>query len=148
MNTNYLAASATRRIRVGLKNTALCTVSATAILLSAANATHAQEQLAAASPAPVEEIVVTGTRIVRDGFEAPTPVSVVGVEEILTSASSNPADFVSSLPTFSNSLASASLDGDVQQQTPRPSDQLMKERSNTRSLPLEAMSTSRQPLRS
>src|SRR6185295_4284819 len=30
----------------------------------------------------VEEIVVTGSRIVRDGYEAPTPVTVVGAEQL------------------------------------------------------------------
>ena len=36
---------------------------------------HAADAQQAQSPA-VEEIVVTGSRIVRDGYEAPTPVTV------------------------------------------------------------------------
>ena len=35
-----------------------------------------------ATSASVEEIVVTGSRVVRDGYEAPTPVSVISGEEI------------------------------------------------------------------
>jgi outer membrane receptor protein involved in Fe transport len=52
----------------------------------------------------VEEIVVTGTRVVRDGYEAPTPVTVVGVEQLQHQASSNIIDVVASMPAFSGSL--------------------------------------------
>ncbi|MHB1203948.1 MAG: TonB-dependent receptor domain-containing protein [Rhodospirillaceae bacterium] len=51
----------------------------------------------------VEEIVVTGSRVVRDGYEAPTPVSVVGIEQLQTTATSNLADAVNSLPVLSGS---------------------------------------------
>lgn len=108
MNTTNASATGTRQVRVGLKKIALRTASATAILLATTLAAHAQAQLAAAAPEVTDEIIVTGSRIVRDGYEAPTPVSVVGVEEILSSASANPADFVNSLPAFSNSLGTFS----------------------------------------
>ncbi len=51
----------------------------------------------------VEEIVVTGTRVVRDGYQAPTPLTVVGVEEIKSQAQPNIADFVNTLPSFQGS---------------------------------------------
>src|SRR4051812_7999682 len=51
----------------------------------------------------VEEIVVTGSRVVRDGYQAPTPVSVVGVEQLQPTATSNLADYVNSLPVLSGS---------------------------------------------
>ncbi len=60
-------------------------------------------QMAAAAPAEapaVDEIVVTGSRVVRDGYEAPTPVSVIGVEEIEASAAPNVAEFVNTLPAL------------------------------------------------
>jgi outer membrane receptor protein involved in Fe transport len=104
MNTNYLAVSAARQIRVGLKNTALRTVSATAILLATTFAAHAQQQLAAAAPEITDEIVVTGSRIVRDGYEAPTPTTVVGVEELQAAAQANVADYVNTIPAFTGSL--------------------------------------------
>lgn len=36
-------------------------------------------QQAAADDIPAGDIVVTGTRVVRDGYQAPTPTTVVGV---------------------------------------------------------------------
>ncbi|HWK50475.1 MAG TPA: TonB-dependent receptor, partial [Steroidobacter sp.] len=54
------------------------------------------------------EVVVTGTRIVRDGYEAPTPVSVLGVEQIQSFGSPNIADAVNTLPALSGSVSPAS----------------------------------------
>jgi outer membrane receptor protein involved in Fe transport len=62
---------------------------------------------------PIEEVVVTGTRIERSGYEAPTPLTVVSIEQIQQQATANVADFVNTLPalsgsqTPSNTLASA-----------------------------------------
>jgi len=82
----------------------MCTASALALLvaLPAAQAQQAADtQLAQASPE--EEIVVTGSRIVRNGYEAPTPVSVLGAEDLLTQAPQNIADAVNNLPSFQGS---------------------------------------------
>src|SRR5690348_823000 len=57
----------------------------------------------AAEPVVAEEIVVTGTRVVRDGYEAPTPLTVVGVEALQNAASANVADFVNTLPSLAGS---------------------------------------------
>jgi outer membrane receptor protein involved in Fe transport len=46
----------------------------------------------------VEEIVVTGTRVVRDGYEAPTPLTVVSMEQIQQMAPANIADYLNTLP--------------------------------------------------
>ncbi|MGE3334584.1 MAG: TonB-dependent receptor plug domain-containing protein [Rhodospirillaceae bacterium] len=104
MNSTTLFASRPRQYRVGLKNTALRTASATAILLATTIGAHAQEQLAAAAPEVESEIVVTGSRIVRDGYEAPTPTTVVGVEELQAAAQANVADYVNTIPAFTGSL--------------------------------------------
>lgn len=104
MNTTNLAASGTRQRRFGLKDRALRTASATAILLATTFAAHAQEQLAAAAPEVTDEIIVTGSRIVRDGYEAPTPTTVVGVEELQNAAQANVADYVNTIPAFTGSL--------------------------------------------
>ena len=103
MNTTNASATGTRQICAGLKKTALRTASATAILLATTLAAHAQAQLAAAAPEVTDEIIVTGSRIVRDGYEAPTPLTVVGVAEIESSASANVADFVNTIPAFAGS---------------------------------------------
>jgi len=51
----------------------------------------------------VDEIVVTGTRVVRDGYQAPTPVSVIGVEQLDNIATSNLADSINQIPAVVNS---------------------------------------------
>ncbi|MCC6914553.1 MAG: TonB-dependent receptor [Rhodospirillaceae bacterium] len=82
----------------------LATTSAIAILLSTAAPQIASAQQAAQEPAAVDEIVVTGSRIVRDGYEAPTPVSVLGAEELDSMNANNIADAVNALPAFSGSV--------------------------------------------
>ena len=59
----------------------------------------------AAAPAPaqgaaVEEVVVTGTRIVREGYEAPTPLTVIGAAALETSADANIARTLFQMPVF------------------------------------------------
>ena len=49
-------------------------------------------------------IVVTGTRVIRDGYQAPTPLTVLTREDIQnTSPSNNIADFVNQLPSLAGS---------------------------------------------
>jgi len=49
-------------------------------------------------------IVVTGTRIVRDGFQAPTPLTVMTQEDIENSSpTNNIADFINQLPSLAGS---------------------------------------------
>lgn len=45
------------------------------------------------------DIVVTGTRVVRDGYRAPTPTTVIGEAEIAAKAPANLADYVNQLPS-------------------------------------------------
>lgn len=47
------------------------------------------------------EIVVTGTRIVRDGYQAPTPVTVAPVEDLIKATPTNLPDALNKLPQFS-----------------------------------------------
>ena len=51
------------------------------------------------------EIVVTGSRIVRDGYTAPTPVTVATTEDLLKSTPTNIPDGLNKLPQFANSLS-------------------------------------------
>lgn len=46
------------------------------------------------------EIVVTGSRIARSGFTAPTPVTTLGATEIETRAPSSMADVLATVPSF------------------------------------------------
>jgi outer membrane receptor protein involved in Fe transport len=51
------------------------------------------------------DILVTGTRIVRDGFQAPTPLQVLTAEDIENSSpTNNIADFVNQLPALAASI--------------------------------------------
>lgn len=75
---------------------------------------HAQTVEGAAEEAegePVQEITVTGTRIVRDGYDAPTPVSVISTKELKAEAPANISDFVNTLPAVRGSGTSASSNG-------------------------------------
>jgi iron complex outermembrane receptor protein len=59
------------------------------------------------------DIVVTGTRVVRDGYKAPTPTSVLGAEQIAAKAPANLADFVNELPALSGSTTPRANVGSV-----------------------------------
>jgi outer membrane receptor protein involved in Fe transport len=55
-----------------------------------------------------QDVLVTGTRIVRDGFQAPTPLTVLTAQEIQNSSpSNNVADFVNQLPALAGSTRPA-----------------------------------------
>ncbi len=89
---------------------ALSTVSALALAtaaMSAPYAAYAAEQAAAAQQAEEDlgEVIVTGSRIIREGYEAPTPLSVVDTAAIENSATSNIAEFVNTMPVFAGSAA-------------------------------------------
>ncbi|MDF0542936.1 TonB-dependent receptor [Sphingobium sp. H39-3-25] len=50
-----------------------------------------------------QDIVVTGSRIVRDGYQSPTPLSVIGSEQLASNANANIAQYVTTLPAFAGS---------------------------------------------
>jgi len=52
---------------------------------------------------PDTAIVVTGTRVLRDGYEAPTPLTVVSSEQLQRFGASNVADALNTLPQFTGS---------------------------------------------
>ncbi|MHB1204326.1 MAG: TonB-dependent receptor domain-containing protein [Rhodospirillaceae bacterium] len=99
------------------RRAALASVSTAALLavstIAGSHAAYAQGAPQAAQAPVVEEIVVTGTRVVRDGYEAPTPLTVVGAEEISKQATGNIAEFVNTMPTFAGSLAPTSTQASV-----------------------------------
>ncbi|MBX7199105.1 MAG: TonB-dependent receptor [Rhodospirillaceae bacterium] len=97
-----MTSSKIRRARAfALASTSIAALLASAVMPAQAQAQTAQAQTAQAPS--VEEIVVTGSRIVRDGYEAPTPVSVLGTEELQAMNDANIADSVNKLPAFSGS---------------------------------------------
>ncbi|GAO79922.1 MULTISPECIES: TonB-dependent siderophore receptor [unclassified Sphingopyxis] len=96
------------RIRRPLGRTGRIGAAMTAIALVHGAPALAQEATAApdsVEAVPVEQIVVTGSRVTRDGFEAPTPVMVLTQEDIQnTSPTNNIADFVNQLPALAGSI--------------------------------------------
>ncbi len=91
----------------GLRVRALTTVSVLALAAaSVAGPAFGQAQTQTAQAGSVEEIVVTGTRIVRDGYEAPTPLTVVTAEALqANTATANIADTLNTMPAFANSTS-------------------------------------------
>ncbi len=75
------------------------------------NVAMAQDQTAQA-PA-LESIIVTGSRIVRDGFEAPTPVSVLSADDLTIIATPNIADAVNRLPALQGSVTTTNAGATV-----------------------------------
>ena len=61
----------------------------------------------------LQEMVVTGTRVVRDGYSAPTPVSVISTEELRATSPANITDFVNTLPSVAGSSTPANTSGSV-----------------------------------
>lgn len=62
---------------------------------------------ASGAEAEPETIVVTGSRIARDGFKAPTPLTVIGAADIEAQAPANLADFVNDIPSLVGSATPA-----------------------------------------
>jgi len=68
-------------------------------LMAVFNGAYAQETAAEA----VEEVIITGSRVIRDGSQAPTPVTVMGVEQLNNDAPRNPQEALTNLPVFAGS---------------------------------------------
>jgi outer membrane receptor protein involved in Fe transport len=87
-----------RRWAVGLAMTALAVVHSAPALAQDTAPQAAEEEVSQ------EQIVITGTRVVRDGFQAPTPLTVLSLQDIQNgSPSNNIADFVNQLPALAGS---------------------------------------------
>ena len=78
---------------------ALLSSASTLALTSFASAQTAPD----AGPKAVEEVVVTGSRVIRNGDSSPTPVTVVGVDDALRQKPGTIADALNELPVFSGS---------------------------------------------
>nr|WP_298721491.1 TonB-dependent receptor [uncultured Steroidobacter sp.] len=81
--------------------------------LAAGTAMAQETEDASSASAVLQEVTVTGTRIVRDGYEAPTPVSVLGSEQLQQMATTNLADSVNRLPALSGGRSSHNYSGNV-----------------------------------
>ena len=106
-----------------------------------AQATAAEATPSAAAPAAseteeLEEIVVTGSRIVRNGYDTPTPVTVIGEQDLQASGRSNVADFVNELPSIAGSSSPATSNRSISGGTAGISSVNLRSLGNNRTLVL------------
>ncbi len=75
---------------------------ALSVLAFAAQPAWAQTAAAntASAKAAEPEIVVTGSRLGRQGFDMPTPTKVLGIEQMQHSGATNVGDFLNQIPAF------------------------------------------------
>src|SRR3954469_8293092 len=62
-------------------------------------------QAQTAAPAAVEEVVVTGSRVIQNGNNSPTPVTVATTAQLQSTTPSTIADALYKLPVFATSSA-------------------------------------------
>ena len=60
-----------------------------------------QQQQSLGMPDAVEEVVITGSRIVREGYESPTPLTVIGVDALTGNADANLLSALATAPVIS-----------------------------------------------
>lgn len=98
-------------IRGGMTATSIAALLVSMPLAMAAEQLTQTAQAAAPAAEGLEEVVVTGTRVVREGYEAPTPLTVVGTDALQSAAAANVADFVNTMPAFVGSPTTQSSTG-------------------------------------
>jgi iron complex outermembrane receptor protein len=89
-----------------LTKATLC-AGAAGLALMCSQAAWAQVQ--SANNGQVEQVVVTGSRVITDVANSPTPLTVVSTEQLLATTPSTIADGLNKLPIFQNSGSSRSL---------------------------------------
>lgn len=92
--------------RFSYKNAALSTAAAIA-MFAASGTAMAQTQAGEEAEEKAEEIIVTGSRIVRNGFTAPQPVTVLDAETIALSGAIGLGDLLNELPALGSTFSLA-----------------------------------------
>lgn len=94
--------------RTFLKSASVLTLAQLALSNFALAYAAGQAEAGAAATAQADgesrEIVVTGSRIVRDGTQAPTPLTLVGADELAAQAPAGIAEGLNQLPIFQGSI--------------------------------------------
>jgi outer membrane receptor protein involved in Fe transport len=76
-------------------------ISSIALATTAANAQAQSAAVPAVSDDDAETIIVTGSRVIQNGNESPTPLTVVSTQQLLQNTPSNIQDGLQSLPILS-----------------------------------------------
>ncbi|MBC2664019.1 TonB-dependent receptor [Novosphingobium flavum] len=79
-----------------------------ASLLAVSSAAFAQDAAPAEDEAPAAEIIVTGSRVIKNGDEAPQPLTAVQTGELLRQTPTTVADGLNALPVFAGSRGPSS----------------------------------------
>ena len=70
--------------------------------------------VASAQDAPeIESIVITGSRIARDGYNSPTPISVLGGPELDAEVPGSIAEFAATLPSIQGTTTASTSSGSL-----------------------------------
>lgn len=104
-----------RRI-LSAKTLFLCAAALPGVLQASAACAQTTTEAAEEQPAegdPSKVITVTGSRIARDGYDAPTPVNVVTEAELDAEPQANIGDYVSTLPAVKGSQSSSTNSGSL-----------------------------------
>jgi len=80
-----------------------------AIAASASTAVHAQEQ--PSSDEPIQDVVITGSRVIREGMSSPTPVTALSSDELLQANPQSVAQALALLPSMGTSTTPKSIGG-------------------------------------
>ncbi len=83
--------------------TALATVGASTWVAMAAQAQTTSTAQPAASELQLEEITITGSRVITNGNDAPTPITVITPEQVLATKPTNLYENLIDMPVFSGS---------------------------------------------
>jgi outer membrane receptor protein involved in Fe transport len=89
---------------------AVAVASAALVLVNANVQAQSADDLEASQ---IEQIMVTGSRVARDGYDMPTPVSVLSGEDIQAEAPGSVAEFAMSLPSIQGSSTATSSSGSL-----------------------------------
>ncbi|MBE01206.1 MAG: hypothetical protein CMQ31_07165 [Gammaproteobacteria bacterium] len=75
--------------------------------------TYLPAHQASAQEAEIEEITITGSRIARDGYDSPTPISILGQDELDAEVPASVAEFAMTLPSITYSTTASTSSGSL-----------------------------------
>jgi len=80
-----------------------------ALALASSALTPVAAAAQASVAAEVDEVVVTGSNVIRNGYQAPTPVTAVQTEQLQAAAPGRLGDAITQLPQFRGSPSSKTV---------------------------------------
>lgn len=83
------------------------------LVISAVTASTGVQAQSDSPQSQVESIVITGSRIARDGYDSPTPVSVLGEDDLNAEAPGSVAEFAMTLPSIQGSTTASTSSGSL-----------------------------------